>query len=182
MTASKSKVTPSIYLWHLLPSRVIVLSLSNPFFSGQTGSRSANQEHSITAKSHMMCVPARTRHTDRSASHPFQSWSLIDHFHLSVHHKSHLTTFLSLSVSVVKSLVSHKDSPTIKTILQLHFPSWCWQQTSLVFSPSISPNLGSVCLLTRDCFISFKYLTVSYNLQKRDKDAWIKMQLCISFL
>lgn len=168
MTASKSRVTPCIYSRHLLHSRVTVLPVSNPLSCEQTGSRrSANQELNIPAKSHMMCVPARTRHTEASASYPFQSWSWIDDFHRSVHHKSHLKNFLSLSASLLKSLVSHEDSPTIRIILQFVFPSWCRQQASLVFSPNISPNLGSVCLLARDCFVSFRYLTVPSNLQER---------------
>lgn len=147
MTASKSKATPCIYLWHLLPSRVTVLSLCNPPSCGQTGSRrSANQEHSVPAKSHTMCAPARTRQADASASHPCQSWSWIDDFHPSVHCKSRLMTFLSLSLSVLKTPVSYEDS---LPILQLCFPSWWQQQSSLDFSPSMSPYLGSVCLMTR---------------------------------
>lgn len=107
-----------------------------------------------------MCIPARTRHVDSSPSHLF----IPDTNTL----QSLPTKFLFLSGSVLGPLVSHADSPIIRTIFQLHFTSWCWQQGSLVFSLNLSSSFWPVYLLKRDCLISFMDLTrVPSILQQR---------------
>lgn len=66
-------------------------------------------------------------------------------------------------------ILPHQDhsSTPFPFILQLHFPSRCWQQGSLDFSPNFSPSFWPVYLLIRDCLISFVDLTVPSSLQER---------------
>lgn len=64
----------------------------------------------------------------------------------------------------------------IRIILQLHFPLWCWQQGSLIFSSSFWP----VYLLIRGCFVSF-YGFNSPIWPPEGPLAWIKISLSIPF-